>query len=1031
MNKLIKSFLFLIFSSLSIITIASCSKNKKDNEWKITEDDITSTIELKDEAIIENNNLKISIFDDKDIFNDKLEKKYVKVLDFDSKEKDLNDLDKYAVDFNFNKKNNKNIEIEIDDYKEADYTILINKKGMKDNIYGVSLVSLKQNDISYQDKYLELVSNDYYVEEDNPSFEIHYRNYEINDIDEMDFSDAFSDLEVSRVENEKTTNTIYIETKGAINNDNTFGKIILKKNFFKNLENDINLVSNVLLLGGIVKDIDVSDNSKFKINLKLINQIVNDNLELSDVALSIPKPIDNVYVDADDKSLITIEFNSDDNATINEKLDGKTIFIEGDKLSGNNDVLIKYSSYKESLSIIKLIDQDKLTIYLKAINASIEDEIFINASIENSNFAPKITKINDNYKIEFNLVGNFGTINGNISAEVTDIFGDFKEISVPFSIMHPSLSSSDTDIQKFNEDVIEAEVDSKAAFASATMFFLYAVQIGISFSDYGNPCAQISSIISILNFIGVSKGLIPSSPSIADVLRKLDVMDKKLDEINEKLDRLSETIKEESAAIQMGIDKALYVIYKNNFENFYNSSINELDSILRDYGNAYRNYLASKFRLIDSTSNLYMRINYCMEENDKGEEVKVVCEPSQINPLYSLNGKEIIDSIELNISGSYFAELYTLLNQKGYTDEFDEKLQAALDNYAKDHPGVDSKDIYNAIISETQSHVITVELSNKITNAFCNFARGVYSNGNSQLTNFFGMVESLYNFESEARLSIDSMRASLKNQLVVYGSFVALFSEYAENQINKDEVTTLIDDACAYIKACSGRKNNNYCYITKTNISSALLKLRMTAVYYNPGPGCQFNSYFTPLYVINENSEGLFDYFNNQAMVDQTALLKLRARFDILRTMNVDYVDKTFEQYLISLGILRDWNSLYQTFRSKNKGKDLPQDLTVITSYSGISSADDQGNNYVCTSNGWGDYFKVGSVYQYKSKDAEYWSGMEARGTIFTFKNMTSYGNVIARYARYDESHWYWRTDEHHAFQMYSDGFLTLCFYKG
>ncbi|MCR4897889.1 MAG: hypothetical protein K5892_01555, partial [Acholeplasmatales bacterium] len=104
---------------------------------------------------------------------------------------------------------------------------------------------------------------------------------------------------------------------------------------------------------------------------------------------------------------------------------------------------------------------------------------------------------------------------------------------------------------------------------------------------------------------------------------------------------------------------------------------------------------------------------------------------------------------------------------------------------------------------------------------------------------------------------------------------------------------------------------------------------------------------------------------------------------------------------------------------------------TVITSYSGISSADDQGNNYVCTSNGWGDYFKVGSVYQYKSKDAEYWSGMEATGTIFTFKNMTSYGNVIARYARYDESHWYWNIDEHHAFQMYSDGFLTLCFYKG
>ena len=308
MNKLFKSLLFLIISSLSIITIASGSNNKKDNEWKITEDDITSTIELKDEAIIQNNNLKINIFDDNDIFNDKLEKKYVKVLDFDSKEKDLNKLDDYSVDFSFNKIDNKKIEIEIDDFEEIDYTILINKKGMKDNVYGVSLVNLKSQDNVYQDRYLELVSNDYYVKEENPSFEIHYRNYEINDLDDVDFSDAFEDLELIRVENESSTNTIYIDTEGEINNS-TFGGVILKKNFFKDLQNDIKLVSNVELLSGVVKDIDVSDNSKFVINLKLINQEGVGNLDNNDVSLSIPKSINNIIVDEDDKSLISLEFN--------------------------------------------------------------------------------------------------------------------------------------------------------------------------------------------------------------------------------------------------------------------------------------------------------------------------------------------------------------------------------------------------------------------------------------------------------------------------------------------------------------------------------------------------------------------------------------------------------------------------------------------------------------------------------------------------------------------------------------------------
>jgi hypothetical protein len=157
----------------------------------------------------------------------------------------------------------------------------------------------------------------------------------------------------------------------------------------------------------------------------------------------------------------------------------------------------------------------------------------------------------------------------------------------------------------------------------------------------------------------------------------------------------------------------------------------------------------------------------------------------------------------------------------------------------------------------------------------------------------------------------------------------------------------------------------------------------------------------------------------------------MRARFDILRTMNIDYVELDFEKYMIKLGILKDWSNTYNKLVSNNKGMALPKEMTIITQFDGLGETSDTGNQYVCTSNGWGDYYNVGDVYQYKgSREKDCWSGYQANGIIFTFRTMIKYGSVITRYARYDEAHWYWNVDEHHAFELYSAGFITLAFYK-
>jgi len=1037
MKNIFKKVLSLFSFILIVLVIASCSGNKK-VKWEITDDDMSSAIELNKETIKDDKNLKLNIGSENEVFNKSISKDYVMVFKLAESSNDKILTEDYmkanSVKFSFKYESEKKITLEIKNYDDAYYTVLVNKKAMKDSVYGACILGATKEAIMANSS-LELDNtNQIYGNQENPKFIINYKGYEVKDKTKISFNDAFNKLELSDVVIDKTLNQIIIETKGNVLNE-TYGTISLNVGFFSDdeIKEDIILSSNVNLVDGLVAGIDY-DAPKTYIDLKLVNQTVLNFITKDDIRISNDFLVGSVSVNPVDKSLIRIEIKSDLNAKeINHQLNNETITISGDKLSANKDVNIRYIEFVPSISLRGgFKDNDSLIINVTTSNIKVSDLSDVEAYLKTTDDYGLIEETENGYMVEFDSLNitKSTTFSGTVTVIGSDIFGYDAYLEEPFNIEYSFMTSEEVNPQKFVEDVIEAEVDGEKAFASASMFILYSIQIGISFTPgVGNACAAISSVIQLLNFCGFAKGLLPQAPSIADVMNKLDAMDKKLDEISEKLDRLSETVKEESAAIQMGIDKALYVLYKNSWENFYNGSINELDAIIRNYGNAYRTYLVNLFKNLMPSDSLNLKIYYC-NELVEGENKKVICAPGNESATYSTSGKQIIDTNDLTISASKLSNIIEEVNVNGYTDKFDEILMNDLKQ--SETSNISAEDLYDAIMVQSQKNVITIDLSNQITNAYCNFARGVYSNGNSQLNNFFGMVESLYCFQSEAKESIDSMRACIKNKLIVYGSFVSLFAELSGNQIDKTEVANLMQDACDFIKAYSGgKRNSNYSFITKTNISSSLLKLSFNAKFYNPGPGCEFHTSWTPLYYLNESTIGIFSHLNNQALVDQTALLKMRARFDILRTMNIDYVELDFEKYMIKLGILKDWSNTYNKLVSNNKGMALPKEMTIITQFDGLGDSSDTGNKYVCTSNGWGDYYNVGDVYQYKgSREKDCWSGYQANGIIFTFRTMIKYGSVITRYARYDEAHWYWNVDEHHAFELYSAGFITLAFYK-
>ncbi len=107
----------------------------------------------------------------------------------------------------------------------------------------------------------------------------------------------------------------------------------------------------------------------------------------------------------------------------------------------------------------------------------------------------------------------------------------------------------------------------------------------------------------------------------------------------------------------------------------------------------------------------------------------------------------------------------------------------------------------------------------------------------------------------------------------------------------------------------------------------------------------------------------------------------------------------------------------------------------VIVSYGGINSLTSTNFLTQCVGEGSGDYFAVGREYNYgEIHGGKWWSGREATGAIYNLDFRSVTDNAIERYARYDQIHWYWSTDEHWSYESkFGDevGRVALMFLKG
>ena len=299
-------------------------------------------------------------------------------------------------------------------------------------------------------------------------------------------------------------------------------------------------------------------------------------------------------------------------------------------------------------------------------------------------------------------------------------------------------------------------------------------------------------------------------------------------------------------------------------------------------------------------------------------------------------------------------------------------------------------------------------------NLFINFAKQLAgtATGTSKMVYYYKMLESLYNFQSEAKAEMLQFRVNMKRLLDKYAGYATIMSQFCPG-IDKGEITDAYNDAYNYIKNNDNMRqvgqNQDYCYTINSKVAANVVRCSFDKGYTNAlKNNCTF---FYNYRVYNEETNKTIDVVNNTKLLSDANLKIIHARAVNLlhqagKSGTVDLLE-----YFKGKGIITT------NMQKKYNGNE------TITSYGGINDLSTTNFNVICTSKGVGRYFSYERTYAYRGKEeANCWSGREASGTLFNLSTATSSANHINRMARYDESHWYWSTDEHWAFEEYRTG---------
>ena len=892
------------------------------------------------------------------------------------------------------------------------------------------------------------VKTEYTSGQNDPTFEVNFKRLTVIDKTKIELDGAFAALDVASISTDN--GLISISTSGHIA-DSQRGMLIFKSGFFKELEQDVKFNVDVKAATNYIDQTSFAlENGVLTFNI-ILEHAAKDNIAASDLQIV---NVDGAHVSSvslsdNKKSLTTSVSFEGSGLSINGALtllNQSTIRIASAAANQPTDVDVLFNVNYPKFTVYSSVEGMVLTLDAKFSNCSPfelyqTDIVFSNTNLvfegSNANASLNSYERTDNgFILTINLNDeHISNYQGDISIDgnkIKTVWGETYDCSGHFALSTPPYSLNPTPGEDFEEKVMSNPIDFDDV-SNVILFVGYAAQLGVSIYA-GDPTKIISSVISLLQFFGITGK--SNQPTIADVLAKLEIMDHKLDDINHKIDSLSDQIAKGDAATALGIDKILYNQYQSNWDIFMTNYVEKMEDILRSYETNYRTALIN---LISSSNPLDLEICFVNGKDEEGHDTQFVAIENPRMPGYSLDGDEIVDRCNISIPASYFADCKASVVH-GYNDSFAELLKTALGNYLNDNPNskLDADAIYNTMVATVQFDVITTEDTLALYNLFVNFANGLSS---GKLINYFNMLECFFNFQTEAESSYLTIRANMKLLLIKYATFVGIFADYAGvSGIDRAQLKATYQSAETFLQNHTHVReleaDSNYSYVLNSTIHAVYIRATFDKGYKNPGNDCTFFYHFRFYDYSAGTSESTrkeIDYINNSNILDKTDLLKIQGRYNNLRGYGIVEADKTFKDYLTDSGVYKAaFDEFYGDAVRHNSGEGMQAPIKILAGYDGVSGLTSESFKVCCTSTGCGDYFFIGSTYDYKNKhDSGCWSGVEAKGTIIDFESLTTVTTVINRLARYDEAHWYWSTDEHHAFEMYGYGFYGIVFVKG
>ena len=1019
-----KNFILLLALPLLIV---SCSFKPKviPETWDYDSSVIDNAYKLHATAQVDHK-LTINVSSDESFFNDDFGKEEILVaqkMNFNSAEITFGDFVSHQInDFEFSIVDDKNVSISVKNYRTSTYYVFFNKKAsLKDVVSYTSVFTYDPKEESAPVFGLE--EQYHYGGEESPTLKINCTNVKVDDISKVGFSKGFGALDVDTVE--QNGSQVLIKTKGVVGKDNQ-GIVTLQKGFFKDLDYDVNIYSDISL-----NLIDI-DQTSFKLqgnefNFKIhavndtfINSLSTKNISfdesLNKVSVADVKKVD------DNNASIKLSISDNNIDQVNEALE----YLNGGKFTLASALNNAQSSFTStfvanfpSLTINPIVKNGTLTLYVNVYNnqkidLGEQDFTLTNSNIDYVATLEKIETTSNGFAATYkskteNMPRTYGQVDIK-NNRIKTLWGEEYSLSKIFDFVN----ADDSALYYDNEFI--SKITSKA-------FTVDNYMKGLDLIDFTNtlPDFHLTNTLGALMSLFELTDIAPSY----DKNNSNHVFKEKSDSISKVINK---DIENANAYLSKMDDKDdLFYASLDKLNNFDTQYIRKMESMIA----RYRESFFTKFKAMINSGSIAFRLAYVDHWTTSTGYKLTLLDPNQY--YVSVEGFDAEDTYHYQIPNTYLSQLKPDLETASYySEDVDKAFVDVLSKYCADNR---DEVLTSTIVSSVlKGNLIFDMVSKEDADEFNSLYEGFINEigkpyDESVLTAFFNTLYPYRNFQSELEKDVSYFMADMKIKLAKYGSFAQMLNLYSFNDFDCDKLDKSLKNADNAIKHYSYSKDvgkdENYSYAAGGTISGMFVKLDYeTSFDANGNPSISFK-----MYDARTNEE--INNINNTSILSYEDVVDIYNRYLFL-VETEETNQPTFYDYLVDIGLINivDYNLYVQYSENENGGEKLPSyTVPILTMFNGTynkTSSDSYKALCAKSYDKMSTSYVEGQTYQ-SNKD---WSGKEANGKILDLASMEQKDEILGRYATYNQTEWSKLHDDHQIFKMYETGFYCFVFYR-